>query len=320
MRPPPTDPTITRRQALAALAGITAPLVLGCRGLDLLGPKASFDLTDVPVTLIGGGDQHALCLCNAHKVAKLVQAQLIADPAAIAFALGDLVQNGLATEYHDWYETSWGAFKDRTLFLMGNHDRKADPTGTAYWDYVAGLQSGERGKGYYAKTLGSWRCYFLNTQMVRSEQAAWLAADLPEWSGTHHIMAMWHIPMWGSPTVKQGLMTWPGPKGVGTWWKLLEQHGAEFVVSGHVHWWERFQRKLTDGTVSDLGIRQFINGNGGGTMYAPVIPRDPASEVQHSSRGVARFRLYSDHYEWNYSDLTGVVRDSGTQLCRGGVR
>jgi hypothetical protein len=34
------------------------------------------------------------------------------------------------------------------------------------------------------------------------------------------------------------------------------------------------------------------------------------------ARGVARFDLYSDRYTWKFTDIDGVVRDSGTEMCR----
>jgi hypothetical protein len=309
--------TLTRRQVLGILAApLTAPLFQACGTDRLLSPLLSLDETTTgPVTLIGAGDPHAVNLVNnTHKAGAMVKAVLDADPNAWGFAIGDLVNNGLEEEY-PYYDRAWGAFKPRTLFAIGNHDRKADPSAAAYYDYVGDL-GGPRGKGYYAKTLGAWRCYFLNSEQARSEQAAWLAADLPNWSN-HHIMAMWHTPMFASTCVHNGgkSMAWPGPKGMGPWWQLLQDHGAEFVVCGHVHRWERFPRMLHDGSVSSRGIRQFIAGTGG-VKPMPIFTRHPRGQRQVVTRGVARFDLHPDRYEWRFTDLAGVVQDQGSQTCR----
>lgn len=299
---------ITRRQALATLA---APVAAGCRGLDLTAPLFSTS-SAASVALVGAGDPHAQLANKAHAIGTMIRAALDADPTAWAFALGDLVTNGTADEYQQYYHQAWGSFKSRTLFEIGNHDRKADPSATAYYDYVGQL-GGPRGKGYYAKTLGAWRCYFLNSEKLHSEQATWLAADLPQWTN-HQIMAMWHTPMFASVCEHSGkAMTWPSA--LGPWWTLLQDHGAELVFSGHVHRYERFPRMLRDGTVSDRGMRQFIIGTGG-VKPMTILSVHRHSERQVVTRGIVRLALHPDRYEWRFTDLTGVVRDSGTQPCR----
>jgi acid phosphatase type 7 len=309
----PLHQSLSRRQALGILAApLTAPLFAACRADRLFSPLSLDETTTGQITLIGAGDQHALAKNYAHRTGPMVKAVLDADPNAWAFALGDLVPNGTAEEYLNYYHKAWGAFRERTCFLMGNHDRKADPYGNAYYDYV-GEVGGTRGQGYHAKTLGAWRCYFLNSEGLRDEQTAWLAADLPNWSG-HHIMAMWHSPLFASVCAHNGramTLAWK----VGAWWKVLQDYGAEFVVSGHVHRWERYARMLRNGSVSDMGIRQFIVGTGG-VKNMDVLTVHPHSESQVLTRGVVRFDLHTDRYEWTLTDLAGVVRDSGVQMCR----
>ncbi len=305
---------LSRRQALGVLA---APLLAACFPDRLTAPLVSLSETAGPTTLIGAGDQHAVASNYAHTTGRIIKGMLDANPAAHAFALGDLVPNGTAQEYRDYYHRAWGAFKDRTLFMVGNHDRKADPTATAYYDYV-GEAGGPRGKGYYAKTLGSWRCYFLNDQgglALRSEQTEWLKADLPNWAN-HHIMAMWHQPMFASACNMGGkalTMTYPGA--LGPWWSALQSYGAELVVSGHVHRYERLARMLRDGTPSAQGIRQFIVGTGG-VKPMEILKVHPQCQRQVVTRGIFRLDLYSDRYKWKLTDLAGVVRDSGWQMCR----
>jgi hypothetical protein len=102
---------------------------------------------------------------------------------------------------------------------------------------------------------------------------------------------------------------------VGPWWQVLQDNGAEFVVCGHAHRWERFTRMLRNGTASKLGIREFVIGTGG-LANMNTTSKHPLCERFVSAIGVARFDLHSDHYKWTFTDVTGVVRDSGSQLCR----
>ena len=47
-----------------------------------------------------------------------------------------------------------------------------------------------------------------------------------------------------------------------------------------------------------------------------LLPVHPRSERQFVTRGVTKFVLHADRYEWQFTDVTGVVRDSGSQACR----
>jgi predicted phosphodiesterase len=317
---------ISRRQAIGILA---APIIVGCRGLELTGPGsgsrasaaggAANAVDGSRITLIGAGDQHAISgvlRVYREKTAAMVKSVLDADPTAWAFSAGDLTHHGAEAELRDGYDPSWGAFKTRTLFTFGNHDRYTDTTGAIFYDYTGAEK-------YYARTLGSWRIYVLNCESPDmggaspNEQTAWLKADLAQHSD-RHIMAMWHYPHFSNVCAHAGKeMTWPGK--TGPWWQVLQDHGAEFVVSGHVHRWERFAKMvrtgLRTGAASPKGIRQFVTGNGGANMFG-VLSRHPNCQNVTLARGVARFDLYSDRYTWKFTDIDGVVRDSGTEMCR----
>ena len=306
--------SLTRRQALAALA---APLILGCRATEAFGPGESLSLTgaaDLPMTLIGAGDQHSVANLTARaQTARMVQRVLDADPTAWAFNAGDLTYHGTMQEQRDWYHPTWGAFLERTLFTMGNHDRASNTPGADYYAYT-------RAERYYARPLGQWwRIYVLNTENVDlggadpAAQLEWLKGDIAAHPNVHKL-AMWHIPMFSNVCgMHKKAMVFPGK--VGPWWQVLQQAGAEFVISGHVHRYERFARMLRNGTASSSGMRQFVIGSGG-LNNMPVLSRHPLCQSAVVARGIMRFDLYRDRYEWSFIDTANVVRDRGTQMCR----
>jgi hypothetical protein len=271
---------------------------------------------DGPVTLIGAGDHHAVANPTARaRTAAMVRSVLDADPSAWAFALGDLTHKGAEVEYQQYYHQTWGAFRNRTLFCVGNHDTMyADPPGAAYYAYT-------RAPRYYAKTLGAWRCYVLNCQSPdkggasTAEQTTWLRNDLAQYAATHHIMAMSHYPLFNNVCAYH-LKAMSYPLKVKPWWQVLQEFGAEFVISGHAHRWERFRRKLANGTVSASGIRQFVVGTGGVLTRGIVAPQHPDCESVVVAKGVVRFDLYPDRYQWTFTDIAGVVRDRGTEMCQ----
>jgi 3',5'-cyclic AMP phosphodiesterase CpdA len=311
---------ITRRRAVGMLAAPFAlPLVTACR--EAFAPSSLrrplFNATgDGAVSLIGAGDPHAAPWKTGrvvYRIGGMIQRALDADPNAHAFALGDLVPSGTVEEYEAGYAPAWGGFLDRTFCQLGNHDLIADKTATPYYDYV-GERGGPRGKGFYAVNLGDhWRSYWLNSQQWHDEQTAWLRADLASHPDRHKLAA-WHTPMFASVCQHTG-RAMARPRLFGPWWEALQEHGAELVLCGHVHRYERFARMLRDGTSSDRGVRQFIVGTGGaGTM--PILTVHPHSEVQVITRGIARFDLYPDRYEWTFVDVNGAVRDAGVEAAR----
>jgi hypothetical protein len=243
----------------------------------------------------------------------MVKAVLDADPTAVAYCAGDLVPTGTVAEFQN-YGLTWGRFLNRTWTTLGNHDDKADPMGTPYWDYV-GERGGPRRKGWHAVNLNdSWRLYVLNTEVAtNAEQLAWLTNDVTQWP-SHRKVALWHIPTMASLcTMSTKAMTWPTP--TGKWWDLLQANGGEFVITGHAHRYERFARTTKGGTPSESGMRQFITG-AGGVKPMPIAAVHPRSERQLIECGVTRFELYPDRYEWTFTNTSGVMKDSGTQTCK----
>src|SRR5918995_5397081 len=113
-----------RREAVKHLiTAAAAPLIAGC-GVDrLLQPQFEISSGAERITLIGAGDQHAVLRPAARvRTAALVKSVLNADPTAWAFSAGDLTHTGKAIEYQEYYHNTWGAFRERTLFAIGNHD------------------------------------------------------------------------------------------------------------------------------------------------------------------------------------------------------
>jgi acid phosphatase type 7 len=290
-------------------------MALACNAEQLLAPRASTARVSEPVTLVGAGDAHALLANRARETGDLIRSELDATPGARVFAAGDNAgAHGTREEYEN-YNRHWGSFKDVTDPILGNHELNQDPTADGYWDYFNGNHvligpAGERGRGWYAKTLGFWRIYWLNSERVRDQQATWLAADLPRWAN-YHKLAIWHKQMFSSPGG-----TIPLPNVFGNWWSILQQAKAELVVSGHNHRYERFPRMRRDGTAGADGIRQLLVGTGGGMLMPIEGEPHPQSRCQIVERGIVRLDLHSDRYTWKFIDIFGVIRDSGTQLCR----
>jgi len=311
-----------RRDAVKGiLAAAAAPWVGGCLSDRLLAPSLSTGSLGGGAILIGAGDLHAAstAVLPRKRTAALVKGVLDADPAAVAFMVGDLTHTGTAAELTNYYHSTWGAFRDRTIFCIGNHDTEyADPPGAAYYDYT-------KAPRYFARDIGDhWRAYVLNCSGATNGgasptvQADWLRADLAA-NPNRQYLALFHYPMFASVceyhTALAGHpkdMTWKAR--VGPWWKILQAAGCEFALSGHAHRWERLRKMTADGAVSEAGIRQFVVGTAGVKLRG-IVTQHPQSEKVVVVHGVVRFGLFADHYDWTFTDEFGAVRDQGTQVC-----
>ena len=258
------------------------------------------------VTLVGAGD---IASCGGS--GDEATARLLDEIPGTVFTAGDnAYENGSAENYAECYAPSWGRHKSRTRPSPGNHEYfTAGASG--YFGYF-GSAAGDSDKGYYSYELGGWHVVMLNSNLnvgTGSPQETWLRADLAA-NQARCTIAIFHHPRFSS-----------GPHGssaaMQSLWKALYDGGADVVVAGHDHLYERFAPQNADGQVDVArGIRQFVVGTGGASAYAVVNPR-PNSEVRNGgTRGVLKLTLYADRYEWKFVPVAGATfTDSGIASC-----
>jgi hypothetical protein len=231
-------------------------------------------------------------------------------PGAVFTAGDNVYMSGTASEYRNCYEPTWGRHKSRTRPTAGNHDYVTG--GAAYYDYF-GDSAGPRGQGYYSYTVGSWRIIALNSEIDHrqgSPQLTWLREEL---SATAYqcTIAIWHKPLFTS-----------GPNGANLqtrdFWRVLHEFGADIIINGHDHVYERFARQDPDGRPDNVrGIRQFTVGTGGVQPYSFQAVR-PNSEFRHREWGVLVLRLDTGTYQWEFVPVPGSnpgANDTGTGQC-----
>lgn len=245
------------------------------------------------------------------------------DPDAV-LALGDLqYPDGELKDFRKSYDPSWGRLIDRTHAVPGNHEYNTEGA-AGYFDYLeqAGAPpAGARGKGYYARDLGDWRMLALNTNCEDvaceegSEQYEWLKRQL-ESTNNDCVLAMSHQPRFSS-----------GPHGSSTvvepLWDLLYRYGADVVISGHDHIYERFAPQTPSGLLDeDHGVTQFVVGTGGGTQE-PLAAIEPNSRFQRAELfGVLELALGDGEYGWRFlptpiegEDGSSKPVDQGVASC-----
>lgn len=236
------------------------------------------------------------------------------DPDAV-LALGDIqYEDGALEKFWQSYDPSWGRFKDITYPAVGNHEYLTLGA-QGYFDYF-GAAAGDPSQGYYSFDLGDWHIVALNSNCSRaggcragSPQERWLREDLAA-HPDQCALAFWHHPRFSSGAI--GGRDWSSD-----WWRALQEAGAEVVLVGHEHTYERFAHQDADGNADANGLRQFVVGTGG-RNHTSFYSQQPNSEVRRSgSFGVLKLALHPDSYDWEFVSEPGDnFTDLGSESCR----
>ena len=270
-----------------------------------------------PVTVYAAGD---IAYCShpdpawsgAAATAVLVEAGLAADPHALVLTLGDLAYpRGTSAEFTNCYGPTWGRFKSRTLPAPGNHEYLT-PGASGYFGYFGAVAA----RGYYSVSLGSWRLYSLDSNLgptAHAAQLAWLREELAR-HPARCTLAYWHHPLYSS-----------GMNGnisrMKDAWQLLYDAGAELVLSGHDHVYERFAPQDANGRRDDAhGIRQFVAGTGGAYATPLAWPRANSEARDSNNAGVLKLVLEDGGYEWQFLAVQHDGDDVQGRTDRGAAR
>jgi hypothetical protein len=258
-----------------------------------------------PPVLVGAGD-----IASCSLTADDSTAALLDTIPGLVFAAGDnAYTNGTIVEYQTCYHPTWGRHKNRTRPSPGNHEYNS--LGVGYYQYFGAL-AGDSGVGYYSYDFARWHIVSLNSNVsmaAGSAQEQWLRADLAAHPATC-TFAYWHHPRFNSGTTHGNFLP-SGPI-----WQALYDLGADVVVSGHEHLYERFAPQRPDSTADAAnGIREFVVGTGGAANYAFGTPKANSEVRNATTHGVIALTLNPTGYAWRYITTTGAVADSGSGSC-----
>ena len=258
--------------------------------------------------------------CKQMQTSDLLMQQ---NPDAVLLTGDNQYEDGELPDYQSFYDPSWGRKKSITHPAIGNHEY-GDPNGKGTFDYFNGVgnfsgPAGDRDKAYYSYDLGNWHLIALNSNCSKaggcsagSAQEQWLRADLAA-NTKPCTLAYWHHPRWTSDT-----RDFDTPA-VQSFWNALYDYGAEVVLVGHSHFYERFAPQNPSHQLDNsLGIRQFIVGTGGRNVYG-FGTIEANSQVRNGTTfGALKMTLHPGSYDWQFLPIAGSsFTDSGTTFCHG---
>ena len=254
---------------------------------------------------------------------------LVGGGFASVLTLGDTQYHvGALADFNAVFDQTWGRVKPLIHPAVGNHEYSTS-NARGYFDYFNGVgnrsgPAGDRDAGYYSFDIGSWHLIALNSQCDQiahggalngcapgSPQERWLQADLAA-HRTSCTLAYWHSPRFNSGLRGNSPVSQP-------FWDVLHAAGADVVLSGDAHSYERFGPQDPKGVADPVrGIRAFVVGTGG-VFFTGWSKLKANSEVrQNNTFGVLALTLHPTSYEWRFlPEAGGIFTDSGSGVCHG---
>jgi tartrate-resistant acid phosphatase type 5 len=210
----------------------------------------------------------------------------------------ELLDRNVGQYYHRYiygYEGEYGeGSPDRQRFFpaLGNHDwDQGYPQ--AYLDYFKLPGNGR----YYTFTWGPLSFFILDSMFtepdgyqVDSIQAAWLEEVMSASTSPWNIVVCHHPPYSSGLHAAMSWMRWP-----------YREWGADLVISGHDHNYERIEVD---------GLTYVVNGLGGGARYAPGTRPEPGSQVFYNAdHGAMRCSATAEQLFCQFINRNGDVID-----------
>jgi fibronectin type 3 domain-containing protein len=309
---------------------VVSALVIG--GLFAVSSRSAVGsaATGDPVVAVGGdiacapGKAPTATSCQQGKTGALLRS---INPDYV-LPLGDSqYDSGTSSEYAGSYDvTGWGTSKAASRPAAGNHEYRSTGA-TDYYRYF-GSNAGDPAKGYYSWDVNGpnnsfrWHLIALNSECAvlgggsisagcgaGSTQEAWLRSDLAA-NKNVCTLAYWHRPRFSSSSTTPSSTTYTA------FWNDLYNAGADIVLNGHAHDYERFDPQTGAGAADPNGLREFIVGTGGDNFQGMGPPLANSIVRNASAFGVMNLTLHANTYDWQFVAASGyTLSDSGSATC-----
>lgn len=267
--------------------------------------------------------------------------------------LGDLQYLlGGYNNFKKYYDPYFGPLKNITMPVPGNHESYDPDFGgyRRYFKHRAHFPAANPG-GYYSYNVGGWHMIAINSMWCRDhtwstrvgytpiwsdpEKADWgcrpgdpmydwLVKDLADNADHACTLAYFHHPsfFWAGYAGGPEVLLHDGYWFTRPIYKALYHAGADVVLNGHEHDYERFLPMNPKGEADPAyGFTEFISGSGGDT-HQPLPPKtaprpDVLAAEQNTSFGFLELSLKEGGADFRFVPGKGepAYKDSGSISC-----
>jgi acid phosphatase type 7 len=215
----------------------------------------------------------------------------------LLITVGDLVQTG--RNYEEWEPQLYGPAREllRTIPwypVRGNHDYSGGA------EVALQMLPLPQTNHWYAKTYGPIRLLALNTNLRDRAQIEWMEAEMqrPEWRDAAYRLVVCHHPpftsWWDNPNYDGDALM----RALAV--PLFEKYGADVVLTGHAHAYERLGTRRADGRE----VHYVILGGGGGPLDTVEVYPWPHSRIKRSTFHIVIAEVQAERMVWQALDTT----------------
>ena len=311
----------TRRVTLAAIVVAAAGLA-SCGGGPIPGPTADEpSATRLPTPGPSGGETTPTVLLAAGDIGRCdsthddATGALVAGLPGVVATLGDTAyEDGTAPSSTTASAGRGARSRTGSGWRIGQprypHRCRRAPAG------VHGQRGRRDGRTWFSDTLGAWHVIVLdgNCDLFAgrcssgSAQATWLRDDLAANSAACTI-ALLHQPRFTSG--QHG-----DDGGLRPLWDALYAGGADLVLGGHDHDYERFAPQDPGGTADAArGIVEIVAGTGGAELRPFSDPRANSVARIDDVYGVLELTLLADSWSSRFLGVDGSAHDQAAGPC-----
>ncbi|WP_020521979.1 discoidin domain-containing protein [Catelliglobosispora koreensis] len=241
--------------------------------------------------------------CEHERTARLVES---INPTWVLTAGDNQYDEGTLSEFNNYYNTTWGRFKAKTKPTPGNHEyAEGESNAEGYKAYFGNIAM-PNGTTYYSFNQGNWHFIALDSEISMSNSSAqlnWLRADLAA-NTKRCVAAYWHKPLFNSGSKGYDPRSLPA-------WQALYNAGADLIINGHDHVYERFTPQNPNAGADVAGPVAITVGLGGADNYSFEYPVAPNSVKRMTDLyGVLKLTLTDTTFTGQLVDDSGAVRDT----------
>jgi hypothetical protein len=235
------------------------------------------------------------------------------------FTTGDNAYPDGTYQNYQVYDAAWGSFKSDTRPTYGNHDYYGSETAVGselYWNEAPATPvQVSNAKSFYAYDVGNsnWKAIVLNSASSEgptgnlappckddpaqtNDQMDFLNREL---NTTKNTVLFWHHARFSSSSDHP---TSEGATGCSkTFFDVAHDNGADLVVQGHSHVYERYHARDTTGAKVTGGLTSLVCGTGGNSFDGLQGSPSPAPDVRFTNAwGVCKLTLNTNSAQVDY--------------------